>query len=47
MADRGGDTIGNPTAVEDRDTGTVWLLLSGNLAADEEAEVVRGCRDLG
>ena len=30
IADHGGDTIGNPTPVIDRDTGTIWLLLTKN-----------------
>ena len=30
VADHGEDTIGNPTPVIDRDTGTVWLLLTKN-----------------
>jgi sialidase-1 len=42
VADMGPDTIGNPTAVQDRDTGTVWLLLCWNLADDREEDVVRG-----
>lgn len=30
VADHGPDTIGNPCPVIDRDTGTVWLMLTGN-----------------
>ena len=42
VADMGADTIGNPCAVEDRDTGTIWLLLTWNLADDHEDHIVRG-----
>ncbi len=42
VADLGEDTIGNPTAVEDRDTGTIWLLMTWNLGDDQEADIIRG-----
>jgi len=42
VADLGRDTCGNPTVVQDRDTGTIWLLLSGNLGDDDEGAVIRG-----
>jgi sialidase-1 len=37
-----GNTCGNPCVVEDRDTGTVWLLLSHNLAGDLQADIEAG-----
>ncbi|HOX24607.1 MAG TPA: sialidase family protein [Candidatus Krumholzibacteria bacterium] len=42
VVDLGPDTCGNPTAVEDRETGTVWLAFCWNLADDEENLVIRG-----
>jgi len=42
VADMGSDTCGNPTAVEDRDTGTIWLAVCWNLAEDWEYDVVLG-----
>ena len=33
VADHNADTIGNPTPVVDRDTGTIWLLLTKNPGA--------------
>jgi sialidase-1 len=38
--DDGDNTCGNPCPVVDRDTGTVWLLLTHNLGADTEAQIV-------
>jgi sialidase-1 len=37
-----GNTCGNPCIVEDRETGTLWLLLTHNLGQDSEHEIVRG-----
>ncbi len=42
IADDGPNTIGNPCPVVDRETGTVWLLLTGNRGEDSEAEIMRG-----
>jgi len=40
--DDGGNTIGNPCPVLDRDTGTIWLLLTRNLGADTGAQIMDG-----
>jgi sialidase-1 len=40
--DDGPNTCGNPCPVVDRTTGTVWLLLTHNLGADTEAQLVAG-----
>ncbi|MBM3211284.1 exo-alpha-sialidase, partial [Candidatus Poribacteria bacterium] len=42
VADCGIDTIGNPAPVVDRDTGTIWLLLTQNLAAGPESMIIEG-----
>ncbi len=42
VADYGPNTIGNPCPVIDRDTGTIWLLLTSNLGKDTESEIMRG-----
>lgn len=39
VADHGPDTIGNPCPVVDRRTGTIWLLLTGNLGTDNERQI--------
>ncbi len=39
VADHGPDTIGNPCPVVDRDTGTIWLLLTGNPGRDNEKAI--------
>ncbi|HOA72130.1 MAG TPA: sialidase family protein [Phycisphaerae bacterium] len=39
VADHGPDTIGNPCPVVDRQTGTLWLLLTGNLGHDDEQKI--------
>ncbi len=36
------NTCGNPCAVVDRDTGTVWLLATWNLGADQESKIIAG-----
>ncbi len=36
------NTCGNPCPVVDQSTGTVWLLLTHNLGADKEAQIVDG-----
>jgi sialidase-1 len=36
------NTIGNPCPVVDRDTGTIWLLLTRNLGEDAEHEIIAG-----
>ncbi|HOB73548.1 MAG TPA: sialidase family protein [Phycisphaerae bacterium] len=42
IADHGPHTIGNPCPVVDRKTGTIWLLLTGNLAQDVEGKILSG-----
>jgi sialidase-1 len=42
VADDGPNTFGNPCPVVDRDTGTIWLLLTHNLGEDNEQEILRG-----
>lgn len=37
--DDGGNTCGNPCAVVDEDTGTIWLLLTHNLGTDKESAI--------
>lgn len=39
VADHGPDTIGNPCPVVDRETGTIWLLLTGNPGRDNEKQI--------
>jgi sialidase-1 len=41
IADHGEDTIQNPCPVVDRATGTIWLLLTGNLAGDTEQKILK------
>jgi len=38
----GGNTCGNPSPVVDRDTGTVWLLMTWNRGDDHEQEITAG-----
>jgi sialidase-1 len=38
----GGNTCGNPSPVVDRDTGTVWLLMTWNRGDDHEKEINAG-----
>ncbi len=40
VADDGPNTIGNPCPVIDRDTGTIWLLLTRNLGVDTEKQIM-------
>jgi sialidase-1 len=42
LVDAGTDTIGNPCPVVDRDTGTIWLLLTRNLGADTQKQILDG-----
>lgn len=42
VADHGPDTIGNPCPVVDRKTGTIWLLLTGNLGHENERQIKEG-----
>jgi len=37
-----GNTCGNPCPVVDRETGTVWLLMTHNLGIDRESEIIDG-----
>ena len=37
-----GNTCGNPCPVVDRDTGTVWLLMTWNLGSDHEGAIMAG-----
>lgn len=38
--DDGPNTCGNPCPVVDRDTGTIWLLLTHNLGQDHEPQII-------
>jgi sialidase-1 len=38
--DDAGNTCGNPCAVVDRDTGTIWLLMTWNRGDDHEREII-------
>ncbi|WP_334319531.1 glycoside hydrolase [Termitidicoccus mucosus] len=40
--DDGENTCGNPCAVVDEKTGTIWLLLSHNIGTDREKEILAG-----
>jgi sialidase-1 len=40
--DDGGNTIGNPCPVVDRNTGTIWLPLTRNLGIDKQSDIVSG-----
>lgn len=40
--DDGGNTCGNPCPVVDRETGTVWLLLTWNRGDDPEPRIIAG-----
>ncbi|MDQ1913591.1 sialidase family protein [Paenibacillus sp. GD4] len=42
IADLGPDTVGNPCAVQDRDTGTIWLLLCRNAEDGHEKDILAG-----
>jgi sialidase-1 len=42
VADHGPDTIGNPSPVVDRSTGTIWLPLTGNPGHIEEKQIMAG-----
>ena len=42
IAEKGGDVMGNPAPVMDRDTGTIWLLLTSNPAATPEQLIFAG-----
>jgi len=42
VAEDDANTVGNPCPVVDRDTGTIWLLLTHNLGDDTEAEIISG-----
>lgn len=41
IADHGANTIGNPCPVVDRASGTIWLLLTGNLGDDSEQKILK------
>jgi len=45
--DDGTNTCGNPCAVVDEKTGTIWLLSTHNLGKDKEEAIVRGASDGG
>jgi sialidase-1 len=47
VADMGEDTIGNPTAVVERKTGTVFLLLTGNPGAVTERQITESATQPG
>jgi sialidase-1 len=38
--DDAGNTCGNPCPVVDRETGTIWLLMTWNLGDDREAQII-------
>jgi sialidase-1 len=40
--DDGGNTCGNPCPVIDRDTNTIWLLMTHNLGRDNETAITKG-----
>ena len=40
VAEDGPNTMGNPCPVVDRDTGTIWLLMTHNLGEDRESEII-------
>ena len=40
--DDGPNTCGNPCPVVDRESGTIWLLLTHNLGKDTEKQIVEG-----
>lgn len=40
--DDGDNTCGNPCPVIDRDTGTIWLVLTHNLGQDTQAQILNG-----
>jgi len=40
--DDGDNTCGNPCPVVERDTGTVWLLMTHNLGSDTQAQIMDG-----
>jgi sialidase-1 len=42
VADGGPDTLGNPCPVADRETGTIWMLLTRNPGADTERQILAG-----
>ena len=42
VADHDGDTIGNPCPVQDRQTGVVWLPLTGNPGQNTQKEILKG-----
>ena len=42
VADDGPNTLGNPGAVVDRKTGTIWMALTRSLGEDTEPEIVEG-----
>jgi sialidase-1 len=42
IADDGPETVGNPCPVVDRDTGTIWMLLTKNLGHDTERQIRDG-----
>lgn len=47
IGDNGPNTFGNPCAVVDRRTGTVWLLTTQNLGTDRESDIVAGTSPSG
>ncbi len=42
VADDGPNTMGNPCPVLDRDTGTIWLLITRNLGQDDGGAIIAG-----
>jgi sialidase-1 len=42
IVDDDGNTVGNPCPVVDRSTGVIWLLLTRNLGADHQKQIMAG-----
>jgi sialidase-1 len=47
VADMGEDTIGNPSPVIERKTGTIFLLLTGNPGPSTERQITKGAPQMG
>ncbi|MEF3302095.1 sialidase family protein [Paenibacillus sp. GYB003] len=45
IADDGADTIGNPCPVQDRETGTIWLIVCKNAEEGHEKDILAGQAD--
>ena len=47
VGDNGPNTFGNPCAVVDRATGTIWLLTTQNRGTDREKDIIAGTSQAG